>query len=128
MILCLRWDQNLKPGLPVLKANLPTATPKVSTFQTYLEYSETIKITFICQIQYHKLVVEATLRTIRMSSHTDIFHGECLKDDRKAYFPKFASLKLNLLQIFIKYNTILFITCDKNLVFNIHACYKLTDH
>ena len=76
----------------------------------------------------HQFVVEATQRTIPMSFHTDIFHGESLKDDRKAHFPKFVSFKLNLLQLFIKYDTILFITCDKNLVFNIHACYKLTDH
>ena len=86
----------LEPGLPVLKANLLTATPKASTLQTYLEYSEINNITFICQTQYHQFVVEATQRTILMSSHTDIFHGESLKDDRKAYFPEFVSFKLNL--------------------------------
>ena len=58
----------LEPGLPVLKANLLTATPKVSTLQAYLEYSETINITFICQTQYHQFVVEATQRTISILS------------------------------------------------------------
>ena len=84
------WNQ----GCLCWRPYLPTATPKVSTLQTYLEHSETIKITFICQIQYHKLVVEATQRTYTDEfSYLIYFMQECLKPWQKSILPQICEYR-----------------------------------